>query len=115
MTAYRGCHADWTLTRHYALYATTDPSVAERYGAVHTLDLSALHLVSTANLAQALIDADLTEYVGRDMAEIDLDADPWLGDSSDCYWLAEQLDVDGIIDSHGNIEIWRARHAEELK
>jgi hypothetical protein len=113
-SAYRGTNYEALDSKHYALYATTNPSVAERYGRVYTLDLSACTIVSIDKLPELLADS-YPEYAAIDPDTIDIDADPMFGASSECYQIARDLGVDGVIDHKGNIEIWNSSDVEVAK
>ena len=110
-TAYRGTNYEALESKHYALYATTNLSVAERYGMVYTLDLSACTIVSIDDLPELLADS-YPEYATLNPETIDIDADPLFGASSECYQIARDIGVDGVIDHKGNIEIWNSENVE---
>lgn len=105
-TAYRGSKYGALHSEHYAIYATTDLSVAARYGKVYELDLTALDICSIDDLG-ALLAEDFPQYADLDPETVDIDADPLFGSGSECYQIADMLDIDGVIDHKGNIEIWR--------
>jgi hypothetical protein len=112
--AYRGTNHGALESKHYALYATLDLAVAERYGKVYALDLSACKIVSVDDLPRLLAE-DYPEYAGFDPDSINLDADPMFGTSSECYQIASDLGIDGVVDHRGNIEIWASESVEVVE
>ena len=109
MKAYRGTAFEALSTQHYAIYATTDIIVAEYYagtkGRVYTLDLSALTIVDMDRLSELLADSEYADMASFDRSH-NLSDYPLLGADGQCYTIADALNIDGVIDDYGNIEIY---------
>jgi len=121
MKIYRGISdkhkGDPWASQHHAIYFTRDPRVAERYGksgGVFEFELpDNLRISPTEELNKLLEESDYPEMAG-DYSKANLDEAPIFGADPQSESIAQNLNIHGVEDRKGNIEMLPGGWAEGI-
>jgi len=119
MIVYRGHDHNPNTSQQFAIYYTCNQLTASKYGkTVYKFDTGISNIISVLEFGKRLVQyeqyEELGKYILNNLTTINIDIDGFFESDSECYTIADLLDIDGIIDAYGHLEVYYAYDFKQI-